>query len=52
VISVADTSGIIAASDRNAREAASCRRVLQDAGTVSISVATSSLLARLRKIRS
>jgi predicted nucleic acid-binding protein len=37
VIIIADTSGIIAASDRNARESAACRRVLQDAGTVIIS---------------
>ena len=37
MIIIADTSGIIAASDRNARESAACRRVLQDAGTVIIS---------------
>jgi uncharacterized protein len=37
VIVVADTSGIIAASDRNAAESAACRGVLQEAGTVIIS---------------
>jgi uncharacterized protein len=37
VIVVADTSGIIAASDRNARESAASRGVLQEAGTVIIS---------------
>jgi predicted nucleic acid-binding protein len=37
VIIVADTSGIIAASDRNAAESAACREVLQEAGTVIIS---------------
>jgi uncharacterized protein len=37
VIVVADTSGIIAASDRNAPESAACREVLQGAGTVIVS---------------
>jgi predicted nucleic acid-binding protein len=37
VIVIADTSGIIAASDRNAPESAACREVLQQAGTVIIS---------------
>jgi predicted nucleic acid-binding protein len=37
VIVIADTSGIIAASDRNARESAACREILQQAGTVVIS---------------
>jgi uncharacterized protein len=37
VIVIADTSGIIAASDRNARESATCRQVLQEAGTVIMS---------------
>jgi uncharacterized protein len=37
VIVVADTSGIIAASDRNARESAACREIFQQAGTVIIS---------------
>lgn len=37
MIVIADTSGIIAASDRNARESAACRGLLQEAGTVIIS---------------
>jgi uncharacterized protein len=37
VIVIADTSGLIAASDRNAPESAACREVLQQAGTVVIS---------------
>ena len=37
MITVADTSGIIAASDRNASESTACRAVLQEAGTVIIS---------------
>ena len=37
MIVVADTSGIIAASDRNARESAACTEVMQEAGTVIIS---------------
>jgi uncharacterized protein len=37
VIVIADTSGIIAASDRNAPESAACREILQEAGTVIIS---------------
>jgi predicted nucleic acid-binding protein len=37
VILVADTSGIIAAFDRNAPEGADCRKLLQDAGTVILS---------------
>jgi uncharacterized protein len=37
VIVVADTSGIIAASDRNARESAACQEILRQAGTVIIS---------------
>jgi uncharacterized protein len=37
VITVADTSGIIAASDRNASESTACRAVLQEAGTLIIS---------------
>ncbi|MET7278044.1 PIN domain-containing protein [Kribbella sp. NPDC005582] len=34
---LADTSGIIAAFDRNAPEASLCRRLLQEAGTVILS---------------
>jgi predicted nucleic acid-binding protein len=37
VILVADTSGIIAAFDRNAPEGPACRQLLQDAGTVVLS---------------
>jgi predicted nucleic acid-binding protein len=37
VIVIADTSGIIAASDRRAPESAACRAVLRDAGTVIVS---------------
>jgi len=37
VIVIADTSGIIAASDRSARESAACRGIMQEAGTVIIS---------------
>ncbi|WP_046472017.1 PIN domain-containing protein [Allosalinactinospora lopnorensis] len=37
MIVIADTSGVIAASDRNAAEAAKCRGVLREAGTVIIS---------------
>jgi predicted nucleic acid-binding protein len=37
VIIIADTSGLIAASDKNAAEAADCRTVLADSGAVIIS---------------
>ncbi|MFD7156525.1 PIN domain-containing protein [Kribbella sp. NPDC059898] len=37
MILVADTSGIIAAFDRNAPEGPVCRKLLQDAGTVVLS---------------
>ncbi|MEV0799318.1 PIN domain-containing protein [Kribbella sp. NPDC050281] len=37
MILVADTSGIIAAFDRNAPEGPLCRKLLQDAGTVVLS---------------
>jgi uncharacterized protein with PIN domain len=37
VIVIADTSGIIAASDRNAAEAVACQDVLREAGTVIVS---------------
>jgi len=37
VIVVADSSGLIAASDKNARESADCRAVLSEAGTVIVS---------------
>jgi predicted nucleic acid-binding protein len=37
VIVIADTSGIIAASDRKAAESAACREIMRDAGTVIVS---------------
>jgi predicted nucleic acid-binding protein len=51
VIVVADTSGIIAASDRNADEFASCRAVLQEAGTVVISPLVLTEVDHLAKAR-
>jgi uncharacterized protein len=54
MIIVADTSGIIAASDRNAPESAACRGVLQEAGTVIISplvLAEVDLIAQARQLR-
>ncbi len=37
MIAIADTSGLIAASDRNSPETAACRTVLSEAGTIVIS---------------
>jgi predicted nucleic acid-binding protein len=51
VIVVADTSAIIAASDRNARESAACREVLQQAGTVIISPLVLTEVDHLAKVR-
>jgi uncharacterized protein len=51
VIVVADTSGIIAASDRNARESAACTGVLQEAGTVIISPLVLTEVDHLAKVR-
>jgi hypothetical protein len=51
VIVVADTSGIIAASDRNARESAACREILQEAGTVIISPLVLTEVDHLAKAR-
>jgi predicted nucleic acid-binding protein len=51
VITVADTSGIIAASDRNAPESAACRTVLQEAGTVIISPLVLAEVDHLAKAR-
>jgi uncharacterized protein len=51
VILVADTSGIIAASDSNARESAECRGVLQEAGTVIISPLVLTEVDHLAKVR-
>ena len=51
MIVIADTSGIIAASDRNARESAACREVLQQAGTVIISPLVLTEVDHLAKAR-
>jgi predicted nucleic acid-binding protein len=51
VIIVADTSAIIAASDRNARESAACRDILQQAGTVIISPLALTQVDHLAKAR-
>jgi uncharacterized protein len=51
VIVVADTSGIIAASDRKARESAACREILQDAGTVIVSPLVLTEVDHLAKAR-
>jgi predicted nucleic acid-binding protein len=51
VIVVADTSGIIAASDRNARESAACRAVMQEAGTIIISPLVLTEVDHLAKAR-
>ena len=51
MIVVADTSGIIAASDRNARESAACREILEQAGTVIISPLVLTEVDHLAKAR-
>ena len=51
MIIVADTSGIIAASDRNARESAACRKILREAGTVIISPLVLAEVDHLAKAR-
>lgn len=51
MIVVADTSGIIAASDRNALESAACRATLQEAGTVIISSLVLTEVDHLAKAR-
>ena len=51
MIVIADTSGIIAASDRNARESAACLGVLQQAGTVIISPLVLAEVDHLAKAR-
>lgn len=51
MIVVADTSGIIAASDRNAPESAACWDVLQEAGTVIISPLVLAEVDHLAKAR-
>ena len=51
MIVVADTSGVIAASDRNARESAACQGVLREAGTVIISPLVLTEVDHLAKAR-
>lgn len=51
MIVVADTSGIIAASDHNARESAGCRAVLEEAGTVIVSPLVLTEVDHLAKAR-
>ena len=51
MIVIADTSGIIASSDRNARESAACTGVLQEAGTVIISPLVLTEVDHLAKAR-
>jgi predicted nucleic acid-binding protein len=51
MIVIADTSGIIAASDGNASEAAACREVLREAGTVVISPLVLAEVDHLAKAR-
>lgn len=51
MIVVADTSAIIAASDRNSRESGACREILQQAGTVIISALVLTEVDHLAKAR-
>jgi predicted nucleic acid-binding protein len=51
VIVVADTSGVIAASDRNSRESTACQGVLREAGTVIISPLVLTEVDHLAKAR-
>ncbi len=51
MIVVADTSGIIAASDRNAPESAACQGILAEAGTVVISPMVLTEVDHLAKAR-
>jgi predicted nucleic acid-binding protein len=51
VIVIADTSGIIAASDRTAPESALCRDILRDAGAVIISPLVLAEVDHLAKAR-
>ncbi|RCG30446.1 PIN domain-containing protein [Sphaerisporangium album] len=51
MIVVADTSGIIAASDRNAVEAPVCRDVLRNAGTVIVSPLVLAEVDHMAKVR-
>ncbi|GAA3749791.1 PIN domain-containing protein [Salinactinospora qingdaonensis] len=51
MIVIADTSGVIAASDRNAPEAAACRSVLEKAGMVIVSGLVLAELDHMAKAR-
>jgi len=51
MIVVADTSGIIAASDRRAPESAACRDLLGSAGTVIVSPLVLAEVGHLAKVR-
>jgi predicted nucleic acid-binding protein len=51
VIVVADTSGVIAASDRNARESVACQGALREAGAVIISPLVLTEVDHLAKAR-
>lgn len=51
MIVVADTSGIIAASDRNAAEAPACQAILREAGTVIVSPLVLAEVDHLAKVR-
>ncbi|GAA0404145.1 type II toxin-antitoxin system toxin ribonuclease C26 [Microbispora corallina] len=51
MIVVADTSGVMAASDRNAAESADCQRVLREAGTVVISPLVLAEVDHMAKVR-
>lgn len=51
MIVIADTSGVIAASDRNAPEAAACQAVLREAGTVIVSPLVLAEVDHLAKVR-
>jgi uncharacterized protein len=51
VIVVADTSGLIAASDKNAPESAGCQSALAEAGTVVVSPLVLAEVDHLAKVR-
>lgn len=51
MIVIADTSGIIAASDRHARESAACLQIIKEAGTVIISPLVLTEVDHLAKAR-
>lgn len=51
MIVIADTSGIIAASDRNAPESTACQGVLEEAGTVVVSPLVLTEVDHLAKAR-